>query len=287
MRCARDLAVLSILVLSLAFGAAGAPAPNDPKGRMDEIFFLSGLEDQLALIGEGLGEALTPQLQQLPPAQGETIQRVVLSEFNADALQRGVERHLERAHDPRYAGTVLAWLRSPLGRRITKLDVAAARPEGMRAMQAYAEAIASNPAPATRVGLVTELDAATGMTDFTLDATLSSATATAIGINGAQPPAQRLDESELRAALEAQRSALRPEIQKVTMVSMLYSYQDLSDEELARYIEFSESEPGRWYHDVVKRALLNTLTDASSRVGYAIAAELDTAPQSVPASPAH
>lgn len=287
MRRATRLAILSTLLLSLAFGATAAPAPNDPKGQMDEIFFLSGLEEQLALIGDGLGEALAPQVQQLPPAQSETIQRVVLSEFNADTLQRGVEGHLEKAHDPRHAERVLEWLRSPLGRRISKLDIAATRPEGMRAMQAYAEALAVSPAPATRVALVSKLDAATGMTDFTIEATLASAMATAVGINGAQPSAQRVDETQLRAAVEAQRDVLRPEIQKVTMVSMLYSYQSLSDEDLADYVAFSESAPGRWYHDVVKRALLSTLTDASSRVGRAIAAEFDSAPESVPASPAH
>jgi hypothetical protein len=287
MRRARPLSILSTLMLSLAFGAAAAPAPNGPKGQMDEIFFLSGLEEQLAMIGDGLGEALAPQVQQLPPAHGETIQRVLLSEFNADALQRSVEEHLERVHDPRHAETVLEWLRSPLGRRISKLDVAATRPEGVRAMQAYAEALAASPAPATRVALVSKLDAATGMTEFTVEATLSSAMATAVGINGAQPTAHRVDENELRAAVEAQRAVLRPEIQKVTLVSMLYSYQNLSDEELADYVRFSESASGRWYHDAVKRALLSALTDASSRVGRAIAAEFDTAPQSVPASPAH
>lgn len=286
MRRARHLALFSTLPFALAFGAAAAPAPNDPKGQMDEIFFLSGLEEQLALIGDGLGAAMAPQVHQLPPAQSETIQRVVLSEFNADTLQRGVEEHLERAHDPRHAETVLEWLRSPLGRRISKLDIAAARPEGMRAMQAYAEALAADPAPATRVALVTKLDAATGITDFTVEATLASAVATAIGINGAQPSAHRVDENQLRAAVEAQRDVLRPEIQKVTMVSMLCSYQSLSDEDLASYVGFSESAPGRWYHDVVKRALLSALTDASSRVGQAIAAELDAAPESVPASPA-
>jgi hypothetical protein len=157
----------------------------------------------------------------------------------------------------------------------------------MRAMQAYAANLASNPAPATRVALAAELDAATGMTDFTVEAALASAMATALGMNGVLPPEQRGDESELRALVEAQRSLLRPEIERVTMVSMLYSYQSLRDAELRDYIDFSNSEPGRWYHDVVKQALLDTLTDASSRVGRAVAGELNATPDSMPASPAH
>ena len=69
--------------------------------------------------------------------------------------------------------------------------------------------------------------------------------------------------------------------------SMLYSYQSLGDGELLSYIDFSNSEAGRWYHESVKRALLNTLEGASTRVGRAVAATFSAAEDPVPASPAH
>jgi hypothetical protein len=207
--------------------------------------------------------------------------------FGADALQREVEKHLERAYQPRHAVRVLQWLRSPTGRRIAKLDLAAAKPEGAAALEHYARNLETDPPPVTRVSLIRQLDAATGMTDFTVDAALTSALATALGANAALPPANRGAESEIRAAVEAQRNALRPEIEMMITASMLYSYQSLGDGELLSYIDFSNSEAGRWYHESVKRALLNTLEGASTRVGRAVAAAFSAAEDPVPASPAH
>jgi hypothetical protein len=282
---ARSLGALPILLVALALRADAATAPNNPKGQMDEIFFLSGLEAQLDVVGESLGAAIAPQVRHLPAAQGQALERAVLREFSADVLRREVERHLERAHHPRHAESVLHWLRSPVGRRIAKLDLAAAQPGGAAALQTYALNLGSNPPPAARVALIRQLDAATGMTDFTVDAALTSALATALGANGELPLAQQGTESDIRAAIEAQRRVLRPEIEKMMTTSMLYSYRSLEDGELRRYIDFSESEPGRWYHESVKRALLDTLEGASTRVGQAIAAAFGATVDPAPASP--
>ena len=283
---ARLLVALPILLVALALRADAAPAPSDPRGQMDEIFFLSGLEAQLDVVGESLGAAIGPQIKHLPLAQGQALESAVLREFGAEALQREVERHLERAYQSQHAELVLRWLRSPVGRRIAKLDLSAARPEGAAALQSYARNLGSNPPPATRVSLIRQLDAATGMTDFTVDAALTSALATALGANGVLPPAKQGAESDIRAAVEAQRDALRPEIEMMITTSMLYSYQSLGDGELRNYIDFSNGEAGRWYHESVKRALLNTLEGASTRVGRAVAASLAEAVDPVPASPA-
>jgi hypothetical protein len=283
---ARSLVALPILLVALALRADAAPAPNDPKGQMDEIFFLSGLEAQLDVVGESLGEAIRPQIQHLPLAQGQALESAVLREFGAEGLQREVERHLERAHQPQHAELVLQWLRSPVGRRIAKLDLAAARPEGAAALQSYARNLGSNPPPAPRVSLIRQLDAATGMTDFTVDAALTSALATTLGANAALPPAKQGAESDIRAAVEAQRDALRPEIEMMITATMLYSYQSLGDADLRSYIDFSNSEAGRWYHESVRRALLETLEGASTRVGRAVAAAFSTAEDPVPMSPA-
>ena len=62
---ARSLAALPILLVALAFRADAAPAPNDPKGQMDEIFFLSGLEAQLDGIREKIHDRLRERIARL------------------------------------------------------------------------------------------------------------------------------------------------------------------------------------------------------------------------------
>jgi hypothetical protein len=283
---ARSLFALPVLLVALALRVDAAPTPNDPKGQMDEIFFLSGLEARLDLVGESLGAAIRSQIQHLPLAQGQALEDAVLREFAAGALQREVERHLERSCQPQHAELTLQWLRSPLGRRIAKLDLAAARPEGAAALQSYAGDLGNNPPPVARLSLIRQLDAATGLTDFTVDAAITSALATTLGANAVLPPAKQGAENDIRAAVEAQREGLRPEIEMMITASMLYSYQSLGDAELRSYIDFSSSEAGRWYHESVKRALLETLEGAATRVGRTVAASFGAAEDPVPSSPA-
>jgi hypothetical protein len=57
------------------------------------------------------------------------------------------------------------------------------------------------------------------------------------------------------------------------MVSMLLAYRGLSDDELEQYVQFVESDAGRWYMTLMNSALL-TAVDAAAD---ATASELATA----------
>jgi hypothetical protein len=288
MRRAKSVTVLFLAALSPAWIAAAAPAPGVPKGQMDEIFSLSGLEEQLELMGKGLGAALAPRLEGMPDPQRQALERALLAEFSSETLQRGMEARLERIYDARLAEAVLAWLRSPIGRRITKLEISVAGPQADAELRAYVQRAmqGDDGASAPRLALMQALDAATGMTEFTLEVTMATALATASGINGTLPAAERRDADELSRAVQAQRETLRSQIEQMTRISMLFTYRELDDTEIGQYIAFARSEAGRWYQDAVKRALLDVLVDASERVGRRVALELREA-GAQPASPAH
>ncbi|HEV8227118.1 MAG TPA: hypothetical protein VGQ74_08940, partial [Methylomirabilota bacterium] len=44
-----------------------------------------------------------------------------------------------------------------------------------------------------------------------------------------------------------------------TMVSLLFTYRDLSDADLGRYVSFLESPTGRWFTRIVQSAFLTSL----------------------------
>jgi hypothetical protein len=49
------------------------------------------------------------------------------------------------------------------------------------------------------------------------------------------------------------------------MTSLLFTYRDLSDAELARYVTVLESPSGRWFTQVVRAAFLASLEPPGSR----------------------
>jgi len=57
-------------------------------------------------------------------------------------------------------------------------------------------------------------------------------------------------------------------------MSLLYTYKDVSDEELAENLRYLESENGRWLSHVVLKSLFVAMEDAARRTGATIAIEL-------------
>lgn len=277
------IALVSLATLLLAGPAVAAAGPPAPAGEMQEIFRLSGLEAQLGSLDQVVAASLSPSLQNVPAAQAARVKQAVLAEFSGPALQQQVVFRLEKVHHPTHAAGTLRWLRSPLGRRITELEAAASTGEGMRGLEAYARQLGNQPAPETRVALARELDRAIGATDFALELSLASARAAMSAMSGVLPGEQRLAKDQIEAAIDAQREQLHAQLAQISLVSTLYTYRSLEDTELEAYLAFTRGEAGRWYHGVVKQALLETLTQVAERMGRSVASALQTAPAAPPA----
>jgi hypothetical protein len=270
------LASLALLCLSApALAATGSPRAA---GEMREIFHLSGLEAQLGALDEIVAASLTPNLQRIPAGQAATVRHAALEAFSGPALQEKVAGRLAKVHHPQHAAATLRWLRSPLGVRIAELERQTSTAEGMRALEAYAQQLAGQAPPASRVGLARELDQAVGMTDFSVELSLASARAAMAAIGAVLPAERRLAPDKIEAAIASQRELLREQLGRASLVTTLYTYRSLKDVELEAYLAFVRGDAGRWYHGVVKQALLETLSEQAGRMGTTVAAALRAAP---------
>ena len=269
---------LSLLISALALvaaSAAHAARHQDPRlGQMEEIFFLSGLETQLGDFEQGMDEGLASQMTALPDSQIAILRRAAARSFSADAMRKSVRTGLLERYDERGAAGTLAWLRSPLGRKITRMEVASSAGSSPEALERYARSLAGTPPSPSRMALVQALQEATGGAEFGVDMALAAAHGVASAANATQPAGQRAPEAAIAAAIEAQRPALRRELEALMQVSALYTYRDLSDAELTRYVDFARSDAGRWYHDAVVQELARTIRGAAAGLGAVVAQEL-------------
>jgi hypothetical protein len=279
------LALLAVVSLAAtARGSAGAITGDE----MQEIFRLSGLEAQIGALDRAVAASLVPNLQRVPAAQADVVREAVLRAWSAPVIQQDVSARLAKAHDPQQAPATLRWLRSPLGRRVTELETHASSAEGVQALEAFAQQLRSHPPDETRLALARALDQATGATDFAVEVSLASARAAMSAVGAALPQEKRLDPDRIEAAIEAQRPRLHEQLAMASLASTLFTYQSLGNSELETYLAFARSDAGRWYHGVVKQALLEMLTDVSSRMGRTVATALRaaSAPGGAP-TPAH
>ncbi|MEM7410838.1 MAG: hypothetical protein AAF430_11435 [Myxococcota bacterium] len=277
------------LVLALGIGIfaaplAAAPTQQDPRmGAMEEIFFLSGLESQLASFSDVVDHSLVTQGQTLPQTEREALRRAMRRIFDGKALRQDVRKGLIARYDSEHSRATLAWLRSPLGRQITRLEEAASKPEVMPQMAAYAQKLLQNPPPESRLNLIQRLNEASGAMGLALDLGMTTAQSVAEGLNEAQPVDRRIPAEQLRAAIQQQRSAMEAQLRSSLHLSSLFAYRNLEDAQIESYLTFIESDAGRWYHSAVVAELVATLERAAGGAGVAVAQEM-RAGGAVPAS---
>lgn len=263
-----------------ALATSGSPGPA---GEMQEIFRSSGLEAQLGGVDQVVAASLGPNLSGVPPQQAMVVRNAVLAEFSGPVLQRQVEHRLGKRHDPVHAPATLRWLRSPLGRHVTQLEIAASTPDSVQQLDAYAMGLRQTPPSAQRVVLAQAFDRATGWTEFAVEISLASARAAMTAMSAVRPGEPHLQPAQVEAAIESQRERMHKELEQASLVSALFVYRSLSDEDFLTYIQWANTDAGRWYHGVVRETLLEVLTEVAGRMGRTVATALRSPPAPQPA----
>jgi len=273
------LAWAFVLIRVIAAFAAAAPpgaraihsdSPSPAELRaLDHLLERSGLKGQL----ETLSASVRAQFLrgQLRDQDRITIDRIVLAHFNAEALYARMA--LELAHDVDAAKLTeaLAWYDSPLGRRVTAVELAAARFPGEHDTSMAPES--DRPSPG-RVALVERLDAGLGASETTVDITVAVVRSLVEALQPSLPALANLSRSQLDEQLALARNRTLAVFKPAYVAGMLAAYQSLSDAELAGYLRFVESEAGRWYMSQTNRALLRAVDVAARATAAEIAPAL-------------
>ena len=199
-----------------------------------------------------------------------TIDRIASTNFDADAIYSRIKLEFERNLDAGKLADALAWYRSPLGKRITALELMAlAFEKGWDS----AVSIERKQASQQRIALVERLDASGGASETTVDVTLSIVRSLTRAFQPVLPASARVSNAQLEDQIATARSRTLEQIRGACLVSMLLAYRSLTDQELAEYVKFVESEAGQWYMSVMNSALLVAIDVAAA----ATASDLATA----------
>jgi|GEM_PF-2097075 len=232
------LLLLLCLYLSpglLAETIEGKASPGPDDAAIEKALELSGIKEQIARMQPNFPES--------------DIYASVLDYFR---------KHNEEAS----LAAVLKWIDSGLYRKILKLELEAQTPEGIKKAGDFFEKMGSIMEIKSRIDLIKELDRLFKTSDFQIELMKTSLKAYSESVNDLLIPEERLDkeESEKIAAekIDKQKDALQAGIIKL----MIYTYNQLTDEELREYIAFMKSAPAQWFNDCYGKALIAALTES-------------------------
>jgi hypothetical protein len=241
------------------------PTPKTGGATADEVLDLSSVRPQLAATPARVAGEFKPRGARLNAEDTATLEQILARHFDADRLYDQVRAEFKRRADARKLAEVAEWLRSPLGQKITALEVAAGLDaDAARRAIAFGPGGRGGPSPA-RVALVERIDWAAGITDGSLESMLAVARAMALAMNRAVPPDERQTSAQIERQIQQLRGQARARLAQSTVAFMLYQYRSLDDDELQQYTDFLGSDAGRWYMATMSKAMNRTLAVAAQR----------------------
>lgn len=184
--------------------------------------------------------------------------------FSSGFLEQEVKDSLAAGLTPSEIRQLLAWHETPLGARVTALEITRAQ------SQLLNEDDATEPPPATktRQRLLARIMQATHAVPMLVEVQMQVMQAMFRGMASSADIAGRpVDIAPIIRELEAQRPAYMARVESDMVRDLQLTYAPLSDADLGRYAMFLESPLGRKYNRVMMQSLQAALTEAGKSFG--------------------
>ena len=276
----RHFVVLAVLGAAFVASAAAAVSrPDDSRAAtgseqseadaraLDTLLERSGLKVQLESLSAGVRVQFLLGQGRLSGEDRLIIDRIVSQRFSAGALYARMRLEFEKNLESVKLAKALEWYDSPLGKRITGLELASLIPDGGQGLDS------ENDRPSERrLDLIRRLDAGGGASDTTVDVTMSIVGSLTRAFQPALPAVARLSRGQLDHELTRVRNQTLERIRRACLLNMLSAYRDLTDGELEQYVRFVESEGGQWYMSVMNGTLLIAVDAAAEATAAELAA---------------
>jgi hypothetical protein len=226
-----------------------------------EALEISGTRKALESIPAQIRAQYDARQSPIRPEDKARVIRILTDAFRPDVLYSAVRGAFRSNFDAERMDVVMEKLRSPLFKKIAAMELATTEPGAQQDLERFAMGLQGDiPAPA-RVSLVQRQEAAMRSAELQIDMAVIAAKAVGRSLEALLSPAQRATGREMDAAerqLRSQQNALT----RAALVRWLYTYRALTTEELTTYVEFNESDAGRWFSATQRKGLLEAMRAA-------------------------
>jgi hypothetical protein len=229
----------------------------------------SGLSVQL----RGFTAQMEAQIRQNPAGLDDKAVHALVEAakdaFRPESLEQDMTGRVAKKLTVADMNTALAWLESAPGRRVTRAEEQGSSSFEPQRFQAYAAELKTSPLAARRAQLISELMAATRAVKALASVQETMALGVALGMDSLQPRERRIGEFALRGRI---RELMPPDQMQATLAQELpamyaYTYRDVADGDLERYVGFLRTVGGKRYQDAMTAAFLEGLSRASVQLG--------------------
>lgn len=279
----KAITLLSVLVLIqaishrvIAANGEKIPAGSSIAEQADLLMNLNGSRAQLILMAPQLEKQaeMVRKNEDLPERNREIAARVMLRMFEPTALIQYVHENLTASWDAPTMNAAMDFLRSPLGMKMTELEVNDTGPEAEKGQEEWMANLDQNPPSEERIILTFALDEAAHVSAFSIEIWTILSMTTALAVHSSGSLKVGLSQGWINEVKSTIRKQLAEPMQKAVILSMLYKYRNATDDELRAYVDFYKLEAGQQYVKAMMGAELGAFNQAALSAGQEIRAQV-------------
>jgi hypothetical protein len=247
--------VILILCALVAYLAWYTLEDNPPKQSFEKsigtLLEVAGISQQVAqfpALFKGSVEQNAQQGMVISLAQHQAILNSIDSSVLPAEILTGISRAVKTAISQDEAEALMTWYQSPLGKKIAKAEESAQSDKAYQQMVAQKKSLLDN---VERVAFAQRLDTLLSATKMTSKIQQNMQIAVNAMVLLALAQDKTLDSAALLAELQGAGTQINPALEQMVVVSFVYSYQGLSNEELIKYERFLSQSATKKFNEVI------------------------------------
>ena len=263
----KRLALVKPVLVVAMLGVGSAQAAPDAASVLEASPIDDIVEQYPAMLSQGIREGLK-QRGQVPPMVADTVGYVVSSSFSADKIEQQIITDLQAQLTDEQLQAVSEWYQTPVARKISSAEIAASAPEAWPQIQASAPELNRKNKGTPKAEMFDRFDRAARATESAVDTTIAVQLGLATAMSALSSESMHYEQLERR--IENQRGMLRGVVGQQVYDSYLYTYDKISAQELALYLDFLESPAGKQFSQVVTSSIQQAIMEPVESIGRQI-----------------
>jgi len=271
------LATLSLAAFVLAGAAVPAQAQDKSRARakaapvdeksagIDEAIRISGMRTHLMFVRSHMKQILDEDLR-LDYDARRWLAQTIDAAFSPEAYAKPIRQALLDNYDADALARVLIWYRSPIGKKVVRLEQSGAAPGQLQARRKYLATLENKQPSEDRLVLIFRIDEASRASEAAFAADKALTNGWNLGIQQVLSVTERREVAQTQLALDIFRAQLRDVVSEEILREMMYVYRDATDAELRAYAEFLESDAGAWFFNTVYKGQQALVEKAADKV---------------------
>lgn len=248
------------LVLQLAFCllflSAGTGAAQSHQEMVYHYIEISGIKTMLSSFPEQIDTmAAQTRMTSRDPETGDRVLEIMRETFDIQRFEQELAGYILANSDKELIARLLKWLESPLAKKVTHEEVRASAPSEQANMVRYITDLEELPPTRERIELIQKLEETTRMSDLMTQIFMEITKGMMESINLALPEMRRESLDTIYTEIGRMQPAMKDAFRQQMILSSFYTYRNISNRELTRYIHFYASETGQKEIQVTGNAL--------------------------------